>query len=429
MAVVDTQSTPLGSWSDRLLNLLLAVAVFAGVWIESVFRGAPFPGVPVGDDDDDRAREGIAGFDDPLWHEWGEHGAGVPFAALAAVALPAAVAVLVRQRWPIPAVLFAGTASLVGLLVFGIPIAATLAFAVVLYSVAVERGWRAAAIPTVAALISMVIVAGDDVDEVGPALVLAVLAALVTPLLAAAATRSRRAYLQAMRQQLLRSKSEQAARTEQALAQERVKLAHDLHDVLAHSLTVVNMQVGVAAHLLHDHPDRAEVALGEAQVAGTVAIAELRNTLAILRGADSDQLAPQPTMADLNTLFSGVKGTGMPLSTRLDFDPDSLPAGLSLIGYRTIQEGLTNVVKHAGPRTPTTVEVTESDHRLSISIRNDAGTAQPSHSPGIGLEGLRTRIASLGGSFHAGPTPQGGWTLDVTVPVGTETNTTHEEQV
>ena len=411
------------SVSDRILNVLLAIAVLVGVWVEDVARQARLF-VPSDGEDDERVEGGdrvSLGDLDESWHEAFEHSAD-PLTLIAIVGIPAAVAILLRTRWPLPAVLVSGMAALLGALAFGTPVVVSVAFAFVLYSLAVEKGWLPACVASLAAVLSVIAAAAARGDFEDSALAIAVfcLAAIVTPLLAAAATRSRRAYLQAVETQLQQAQAEQQARTDQALAQDRVRLAHDLHDVLAHSLTVVNMQVGVAQHLLADHPDRAQRALDEAQVAGSAAVAELRNTLALLRGADAAQLAPQPTLGDLEALFAGVRAAGLPLTTEVKVATSTLPAGISLIGYRTVQEGLTNVVKHAGPQTPTTVRVATEGERLHITITNSHGSATSSGSPGIGLEGLRSRIAALGGQLRAKSLPSGGFELDVTLPIQTD---------
>lgn len=413
--------------SERLLDVLFATVVFVGVWFEISARNTRLLMNP-GDGREDSDESGFDEFNESVWREFSEHAQQVPLSALAMVATPAAVAIVIRRTWPSPAAVLAGVAAIIGVFGFGVSVVPSLAFAAVLYTVAVERGWLTASFPTIGAIVVAVIAAGDDVDDSAPLFVLFVLAALVTPLLAAAATRSRRAYLVAMEDRLKQAQSEQQARTAQALAQERVRLAHDLHDVLAHSLTVVNMQVGVASHLLADHPDRAQVALAEARTAGGAAVAELRNTLAMLRGADNQELTPQPAITDIEALFNGVAATGMPLRSQLDLGPDPLPAAISLLAYRVVQEGLTNVVKHAGPLTPTEVLVRQWPDRIDISVSNEPGDPLPPNAPGIGIEGLRNRVRSVGGTLQAGSTPAGGFQLSVSIPLHPIADSPSEEE-
>lgn len=403
--------------TERLLDLILAAAVIAGIWIESTLAldvTSPPPRLSREGDDDDFSGQLSEGW----LHELGEHAATTSLLAVAVVGLPAAAAVLIRRRWPLPALALAGIAAVAGVFIFPVPIAATLAFAVVLYSVAVEAGWWPAGIAAAAAAASIFVAAGvADLDDNFAAVLVALLAAVVTPLLSASATRSRRAYLGEVEARLRQAEQEQQARTDQALAEDRVKLAHDLHDVLAHSLTVVNMQVGVASHLLAEHPDRAAVALREAQAAGATAIGELRGTLSLLRGDQPEQLTPQPGLADLDALFAGVAATGLPLTTDVQVDSRRLPASLELVVYRVVQEGLTNVVKHAGTAAKTLVSVVESGDQFDIRVVNGPGRPPPPTAPGIGLEGLRSRVTALGGKLRAQSTSDGGFELSATIPV------------
>lgn len=413
--------------TERLLDVILAAAVMAGVWIESVLAlsVASAPLRPNGGDDDD---DDFSGQLSEGWlHELGEHAATTSLIAVAVVGLPAAMAVLIRRRWPLPALALSAAAALVGVFIFAVPVAAALAFAIVLYSVAVEAGWWPAGIAAGAATVSIFLAAAAaDLDDNFAAVLVALLAAVVTPLLSASATRSRRAYLSEVEARLRQAEQEQQARTDQALAEDRVRLAHDLHDVLAHSLTVVNMQVGVASHLLADHPERAAVALQEAKAAGASAIGELRGTLSLLRGDQPEQLAPQPGLTDLDSLFAGVAATGLPLTTDVRLSAGVVPAGIALVAYRVVQEGLTNVVKHAGTNAETTVDVDATGDRLLIRVVNGPGIAPRPTPPGIGLDGLRSRVKALGGTLQAGQRPDGGYGLAVEIPLEPTTPSTEE---
>lgn len=412
--------------TERLLDVILAAAVIAGVWIESVLAlnvTVPPPRPGREEDDDDFSGQLSEGW----LHELGEHAATTSLLTVALVGLPAAIAVLMRRRWPLPAVVLSGVAALLGVFVFPVPVAAALAFAIVLYSVAVESGWLPAGIAAGAATVSIFVAAAvADLDDNLAAVLVALLATVVTPLLSASATRSRRAYLVEVEARLRQAEQEQQARTDQALAEDRVRLAHDLHDVLAHSLTVVNMQVGVASHLLADHPDRAAVALQEAQTAGATAISELRGTLSLLRGDLPEQLTPQPGLADLDSLFAGVAATGVPLTAHVQVGEAAVPAGVALVAYRVVQEGLTNVVKHAGAGAETSVSVVASDEQLRIDVTNGPGSPPPPSPPGIGLEGLRSRVTALGGTLRAGPTADGGFQLSAVIPLDSPTTGSEE---
>lgn len=419
---------------ESLLDGLLAIAVLAAVTMEAVWslgwtsdREEVRPQRRNGNswddywDDFDGAPRGLAGDDDLAHNAVQQAGIGVLLVVGLAATL-AAVGVLLRRRWPWAGVALTAGAAVVAALGLGLPIAVTVAFGLAVYSLAVEKGWAAAGITAGAATLSVIVVAGLDGQEGSGLLVLLfVLVAVLVPLLSAAATRSRRAYLREVEARLKYAQAEQAAQTSRALADERVALARDLHDVLAHSLTVVNMQVGVASHLLATHPDRAERALTEAKTAGAAAVDELRNTLALLRGDRTDgDRAPVPGLDDISTLIERVAATGLPVTLVWAVDPAApIGSGVGLLAYRLVQEGLTNVVKHAGADAATEVRVTTDSGRLLVSVANAPGSAAPpSEPPGIGLEGLRSRVDALGGYFDAAPAPAGtGFIVQAALPL------------
>lgn len=422
--------------AEFLLDALLAGAVAGAVALEAVVAlSAPR-------DDDDRlehSRPPVPGeFDDDVVHEALEHWGAGTWLLLVIVACLAAGGVLVRRRRPWLAVTMSGSAALIASVTLGLPVAVTVAFALTVYSLTVERGWRAAAVASgigvVGVLVTLLI---RQPEEAGGLVVLYALAAIAVPLLSAAATRSRRAYLGEVEERLQRVQREQQAVTDKALADERLRLARDLHDVLAHSLTVVNMQVGVASHLLASHPDRAASALAEARQAGTAAVAELRSTLSLLRNDHTGELTPVARVDEVDALVDRVRATGLPVTYRRDVGADDVNAAVGLVVFRVVQEGLTNVVKHAGTSADTTVLVTpagrdatpsaatpsagtdEQARALVIEVHNEPGNLPapaPGTTGGIGLEGLRERVLALGGTWHSGPTTNGGFTVRAVLP-------------
>lgn len=432
--------TPARTRVEPVLDALLAAGVFVAVTVEAIWAlGSPSPHVDVrpqprsggtGDDYGDYwnysggLSPGLSG-DDQLGHHALSQAATLGVLALVGLtATLAALGVLLRRRWPWAGVALTAAAAIVGALVLGLPIAVTLAFGLAVYSLAAEKGWRAAGITAGAATLTVVVVAAADGRDGSAFLVLLfVLVAVLVPLLSAAATRSRRAYLREVEARLQQAEAEQAAQTERALADERVALARDLHDVLAHSLTVVNMQVGVASHLLATHPDRAGRALAEAKTAGAAAVDELRNTLALLRGdrdAGEGDRAPVPGLDDIGALVDRVAATGLPVAMQWSVDPGAaISSGVGLLAYRLVQEGLTNVVKHAGADAATEVRVTTDGGRLLVSVANAPGASPPlARAPGIGLEGLRSRVDALGGYFQAAPAPAGtGFIVQAALPL------------
>lgn len=431
--------TPRRGRVETLLDALLAAGIFFAVVAEAIWAlGSPSEHFDVrpqsrgsGPDDDfgeqweysDGLPPGLTG-DDQLGHHALQQATLGVLAIVGVTAALAARGVLLRRRWPWAGIALTTASAVVGALVLGLPIAVTIAFALAVYSLAVERGWLAAGITAGAATISVIVAAAlAGRDGSGFLTLLFILVAVLVPLLSAAATRSRRAYLREVEARLKQAEAEQAAQTERALADERVALARDLHDVLAHSLTVVNMQVGVASHLLATHPERAERALAEAKSAGAAAVDELRNTLALLRGdrgagGEGDR-APVPGLDDIAGLVERVAATGLPVTLRWSVASGApISSGVGLLAYRLVQEGLTNVVKHAGADAATEVRVSTEDGRLLVSVANAPGSAPPrAGAPGIGLEGLRSRVDALGGFFEAAPAPAGaGFIVQAALP-------------
>jgi signal transduction histidine kinase len=202
---------------------------------------------------------------------------------------------------------------------------------------------------------------------------------------------------------------------------ERARLARELHDSLGHALTVTTLQASAARRVLRSDPEFVETALEAIEPTGRVAAAELDSVLGLLR-EDSQSRAPQPTLADLDALLASHLQAGLPVSAATDDDLDVEPV-VSREVYRVVQEGLTNVHRHAGP-VPTTVSLTISNGRLTAGVRNDPGrrttkrTGRGRTGGGHGIDGLRERVRLLGGSVEAGPDERGGWLLRATVPTG-----------
>ncbi len=332
-----------------------------------------------------------------------------------------AIWMLTRRRYPTVAAAGMGITAALTALGLNLPIAVTVAFGLALYTVAADRGWIPAILT--GALASLIVLAGAaSAEESGGALLVAafVVVVVLVPLLAAAVTRSRRAYLQEVEARLAQAQTEQVAVAAQAVSEERVRLARDLHDVLAHSLTVVNLQVGVASHLVRDHPDRAEQALAEARQAGAAAVDELRTTLALMRGDQPESRTPVPSVADIPELVRAVAATGLRVELVDDIDPrQRITEVVGLVAYRLVQEGLTNVVRHAGLDARARVTVRADGDWLLVDIADGGGSAPPTPGSGLGLPGLADRVHALGGTFAAGPLSQGGFRITAHLPLTT----------
>ncbi|GAA5109501.1 sensor histidine kinase [Alloalcanivorax gelatiniphagus] len=210
-----------------------------------------------------------------------------------------------------------------------------------------------------------------------------------------------------------------AATAERAAAEERRRIAREMHDVVAHSLAVVVAQAEGGRMLAERQPDRAAEVLEGIAAQGREALAQMRGLLGVLRDDDAPDgaAAPQPTIGDVPALVAQVRRTGRDVELVVFGDPRPVGAALGLTAYRVVQESLTNVVKHAGPEAAARVEVDWTDG-LVVTVVDDGRTVAPqAASPGgRGLGGMRERVAAVGGQLEAGPAPGGGWRTCARMP-------------
>jgi signal transduction histidine kinase len=236
------------------------------------------------------------------------------------------------------------------------------------------------------------------------------------------------------------AEAEHEAQTRRAVALERARIASEMHDVVTHNVSVMVIQAGAARRVLDSSPGDAREALLAVEASGRTAMTELRYLLGLLAPSGEDHwdageapaadltLTPQPGVARIPALVSRLQAAGMPveLSVELSVElaaeipggtPPDLPPGVDLVAFRVVQEGLTNVMKHAG-QARTTVRLDYGPRDLLITVSDDGRPAAGSGSGGRGLIGLRERIAVYGGELDAGPRPGGGWRLAARIPLG-----------
>jgi signal transduction histidine kinase len=237
--------------------------------------------------------------------------------------------------------------------------------------------------------------------------------------------------------QLLR---EQAAEARRVVAEERTRIARELHDVVAHRVSLMTVQAGAAKAVAGADPEGALRAMGAVEEAGRQALDELRHLLGVLRPeTDLDGLGPQPGLADLPRLVEQVRGAGLDVSLATDGVSARLPARVDLFAYRIVQEALTNVLKHAGPGARTQVRLGTDRGGIVVEVVDDgnglepppaaAGPFRPAESPvgdrqirrsGHGIVGMRERALLLGGTLEAAPRPGGGFRVVAHLPTGGE---------
>jgi signal transduction histidine kinase len=236
----------------------------------------------------------------------------------------------------------------------------------------------------------------------------------------AAATRRR--YLAVLAEQAERERTAEAERARREVGEERVRIARELHDVVAHALAVVTVQAGVGKRLMARRPEEASSALESIETIGRTAQEELRVVIGLLReeGIGAVDLSPAPRLADLKELAETVRVSGTQVELRMTGADHQLSPALELSIYRVVQEALTNVVKHA-PGASATVGVAVSARDVRIEVTDDGPPtgrpAGPGVMPGHGIMGMRERIGAFGGSLITGPCPGGGFRVLAEVPL------------
>jgi signal transduction histidine kinase len=217
--------------------------------------------------------------------------------------------------------------------------------------------------------------------------------------------------------EVVRTRREQAAQQRQRqLGEQRLELAQELHDVLAHHISLINVQASVALHLLDEQPEQARPALTHIKAASRDALHELRTALDLLRGGESDApRTPAPRLADLDALVDSVRASGLDVGLER---PDALPAlppAVELATYRIVQEALTNVTRHAHARRATVRIAVADGGGVRVEVTDD-GVGGNGADAGNGITGMRERAAALGGTVAAGPRPGGGFRVSAELP-------------
>ncbi len=238
------------------------------------------------------------------------------------------------------------------------------------------------------------------------------------------AVRGRRLYTAELEDRAERLERAREAEVRAALAEERARIARELHDVVAHHVSVMTVQAAGARRTLRRDPDRSVEALEQIESTGRIALAEMRRIVGVLRGPESVKIdrsearAPQPGLADLTELVGKLHDAGLPVDIRVDGMPVRLPVGVDLTAFRVVQEALTNTLKHAGP-THAVVTLRYAPTELVVQVDDEGhglAAALDGHRPGHGLLGMRERVALYGGTLHVGPRHGGGFEVRALIP-------------
>ncbi len=228
--------------------------------------------------------------------------------------------------------------------------------------------------------------------------------------------RNRRQMVEGLRERARRLEREREQEVALARATERGRIAREMHDVIAHNVSVMVALCDGAGYQVHEHPEQAEAALARASRAGRQALAEMRQLLGVLReNPDQPELAPLPGIREVEQLVEQVRAAGLPVSYTLSGDPSGAPPGMELTVYRIVQEALTNTLKHAGPGARASVALNCESEQITVEVRDSGGTSGPIKHGGAGVRGMSERAAVYGGSLDAGPAADGGWQVSTSL--------------
>jgi signal transduction histidine kinase len=350
----------------------------------------------------------------------------LPWPLIVALTLPQVAPIALRRRHRRVAVAVICLYSLLPLT--GVPGAILLAapLVVVTYTVGGAADLLEAAVSAVAMWLPTAAVgvlsanAGHGAIHVAPVYVVLVnlLFALVC-FLFGRTMRNRRAYITALEERSSAAEQRHAALTAQAVADERRRIARELHDVVAHHVSVMGVLASGSRRILRRDPDAAEEALKRIEETGRSALREMGRLLAVLRteAEPGGELAPPPGIGHLSALVEQVREAGLPVTLEVQGGPERIDEGVALTVYRVVQEALTNTIKHAGPATAA-VRLEVDPRWLTVEVC-DTGTGPRAEQPSVGhgLLGMRERISLYGGSLRTGPRPGGGFRVCARIPV------------
>ncbi|MDL4774021.1 sensor histidine kinase [Actinomadura xylanilytica] len=307
------------------------------------------------------------------------------------------------------------------------PIPANIAILMGLYTIAADRSFRwglaAALVVEFGAVLAAFGYASGGVDQRFTLLMLSAFVAGTWIL--GLHMRTRRAYLRSLEERAARLERERDTEVQMAMAAERARIARELHDVVAHNVSVIVVQADGASFAIRTDTRRAQQALETISATGRQALAEMRRLLGVLREGDAGgPYAPQPGVDQLADLVDQVRGSGLPVSLEIEGVPEAASEGRQLTVYRIVQEALTNTLKHGGPRATATVRLRYLDGAIEVGVVDDGrGAAAVGDGRGHGLAGMRERAAVYGGEVRAGPRPGGGFEVSARVPVREEVRT------
>jgi signal transduction histidine kinase len=327
-----------------------------------------------------------------------------------------------RSRWPLGVLAAVAAASVVYLAFVASTPAFIPAVLVALYTVAANGTRRRTLLVTVGLVpaVCVVALAFAPADGNFGRQILELASQCGIGLAVGEAVRSHRALLGAMRERAERAEHDREREASRRVAEERVRIARDVHDVVAHSIATISTQASVGVHIGMAEPAKAVELLASIKEVSNVAMHDLRHALGVLRRPhDGGPTSPTPSLHDVGELVRQARSAGLPVVLRVEGSPAALPSAVQVAVYRIVQEGLTNVMRHAGgARARVTIAVAGGEVEVEV-INDDAGapTALSTSGTGAGLTGMRERAGALGGALQAGRAPGGGWRVHTTLPL------------
>ncbi|RZT28440.1 signal transduction histidine kinase [Kribbella sp. VKM Ac-2569] len=334
------------------------------------------------------------------------------------LAIAGAVAITFRRRAPL--LVLAITTVITTTFVIAeqgkSPIVAYMGVAAYTVVLSKDRPIRSIAV-TGTALVSLIaevmFVGGDALDNLGLTFFVLFSGAI------GEAVRYRRAYLLELEERAVRAEQSRDEEAQRRVIEERLRIAHELHDVIAHHIALMNVQSGVAAHVLRTQPDEAERALALVRSGGRTVLQELTVLLGVLRRSGSPlPTAPTPCLHELDALIRSFTAAGVEVDWTPPASLGALPDVIELTAYRIVQESLTNVLKHA-PGAAAEVQLIHRSGALEITVTNSPAAVGPTARGGHGLVGMRERVSAVGGELQAGPAAGGGFAVHAVLPLET----------
>ncbi|MGC9542358.1 sensor histidine kinase [Streptomyces sp. UG1] len=368
-----------------------------------------------------------------VWDEGGQNPPGTDSeAAIVTVVLLLGLVVALRRRMPEKMLVLAIGVGLAQLVLNVATTPANFAFLVIVYTVAATGArWAsrlALGVGLCASPLAQFRWPEQDSSVLGSiALIIFLTVPFVLAWVLGDSIRTRRAYYEQLEERATRLEKEREAQAKVAVAAERARIARELHDVVAHNVSVMVVQADGAAYVLDAAPDQAKKALETISSTGRQALAEMRRLLGVLRTGEHQEggeYVPQPDVEQIDELIQQCRTSGLPVDFKIEGTPRPLPSGVELTAYRIVQEALTNTRKHGGPNTGASVRLVYFDDGLGLLVEDD-GKGAPhelyedggADGQGHGLIGMRERVGMVGGTLDAGPRPGGGFRISALLPL------------